>query len=138
MADFDLNTGPSLPAKTDYAIGCIGAGFIMRDIHLVAYDERFRAVATLSSQTAPGRRAINVRPGSYTLFLRFYGADGVLMTPAVFVDGEPRLAGCSLGDEGLRHRDFLATIKDKDSLLYRLLQYHAFYAVRRMRWLPRA
>ena len=33
----DLHTGPDLPPKTDYGIGCIGAGFIMKDIHLVAY-----------------------------------------------------------------------------------------------------
>jgi predicted dehydrogenase len=49
MADFDLNTGPDLPEKTDYGIGCIGAGFIMRDIHLPAYNEAgFRPVAIAS------------------------------------------------------------------------------------------
>ena len=35
----DLNIGPDLPPKTDYGIGCVGAGFIMKDIHLVAYAE---------------------------------------------------------------------------------------------------
>jgi hypothetical protein len=39
MADFDLNIGPNLPPKTNYGIGAIGAGFIMRDIHLPAYRE---------------------------------------------------------------------------------------------------
>lgn len=29
---------PKLPFKRDYKIGCIGAGFIMRDCHLVAYN----------------------------------------------------------------------------------------------------
>ena len=49
MADFDLNTGPDLPEKTDFGIGCIGAGFIMRDIHLPAYNEAgFRPVAIAS------------------------------------------------------------------------------------------
>lgn len=49
MADFDLNTGPDLPERTDYGIGCIGAGFIMRDIHLPAYNEAgFRPVAIAS------------------------------------------------------------------------------------------
>src|SRR5205807_9282741 len=28
---------PTLPRRLDHAIGCIGAGFIMRDCHLVAY-----------------------------------------------------------------------------------------------------
>ena len=46
MADIDLNTGPDLPPKTDYGIGCIGAGFIMKDIHLAAYAEAgFNVVA---------------------------------------------------------------------------------------------
>ena len=31
-------TVPVLPQKKDYAIGCIGAGFIMDDCHLVAYE----------------------------------------------------------------------------------------------------
>jgi predicted dehydrogenase len=44
-----LDTGPNLPPKTDYGIGCIGAGFIMRDIHLAAYREAgFNPVAIAS------------------------------------------------------------------------------------------
>ena len=30
-------TLPFKPARKDYLIGCIGAGFIMKDCHLVAY-----------------------------------------------------------------------------------------------------
>jgi predicted dehydrogenase len=57
MTDFELNTGPDLPAKTDYGIGCIGAGFIMRDIHLPAYNEAgFRAVA-IASRTPENAKA---------------------------------------------------------------------------------
>ena len=57
MADFELNTGPNLPEKTDYGIGCIGAGFIMRDIHLPAYNEAgFRPVA-IASRTPEHARA---------------------------------------------------------------------------------
>ena len=41
----DLNTGPNLPPKTDYGIGCIGAGFIMRDVHLAAYREAGASLA---------------------------------------------------------------------------------------------
>ena len=58
MADFDLNTGPDLPEKTDFGIGCIGAGFIMRDIHLPAYNEAgFRPVAIASRTPANARTA---------------------------------------------------------------------------------
>jgi predicted dehydrogenase len=34
---FDLRHMPAPPARKDYAIGVIGAGFIVRDVHLVAY-----------------------------------------------------------------------------------------------------
>ena len=57
MADFDLNTGPDLPPKTDYGIGCIGAGFIMRDIHLAAYDEAGFDVVAIASRTPEHARA---------------------------------------------------------------------------------
>src|SRR3954470_20861791 len=35
--DLALNYRPRLPRRKDYRIGCLGAGFIMRDCHLVAY-----------------------------------------------------------------------------------------------------
>src|SRR5271169_3420011 len=35
--DLDLHYLPRLPQRRDWRIGCIGAGFIMRDCHLVAY-----------------------------------------------------------------------------------------------------
>ena len=39
ILDLDLKIDPILPKKKDYRIGCIGAGFIMRDCHLVAYTQ---------------------------------------------------------------------------------------------------
>ena len=57
MAAIDLNTGPDLPPKTDYRIGCIGAGFIMKDIHLVAYGEAGFNVVALASRTPANARA---------------------------------------------------------------------------------
>jgi predicted dehydrogenase len=58
MAAFDLRTGPDLPPKIDYGIGCIGAGFIMRDIHLPAYAEAgFRPVAIASRTPEHARLA---------------------------------------------------------------------------------
>src|SRR4051794_23023783 len=37
MTADDLGQSPALPAKVDYGIGAIGAGFIMRDIQLPSY-----------------------------------------------------------------------------------------------------
>jgi predicted dehydrogenase len=48
---FDLNIeiSPKMPENKDVRIGCIGAGFIMADIHLVAYrDAGFNPVAIFS------------------------------------------------------------------------------------------
>ncbi len=47
----DLNLGhmPIPPTKKDWRIGAIGAGFIMRDIHLVAYGDAGYNVAAIAS-----------------------------------------------------------------------------------------
>src|SRR5438093_5061216 len=54
----DLNIGPNLPPKTDYAIGCIGAGFIMRDIHLAAYREAGFNLVAIASRTPEQAKAV--------------------------------------------------------------------------------
>lgn len=36
---FDLGIDPVLPERRDFRIGCIGSGFIMRDCHLVSYQQ---------------------------------------------------------------------------------------------------
>lgn len=54
----DLNIGPDLPPKTDYRIGCIGAGFIMKDIHLVAYAEAGFNVVAIASRTPAHAQAV--------------------------------------------------------------------------------
>src|SRR3954468_9118429 len=47
--DLALNYPPRLPRRKDYRIGCLGAGFIMRDCHLVAYRQAgFNPVAIAS------------------------------------------------------------------------------------------
>lgn len=49
----DLNHEPTLPENRDVGIGCIGAGFIMADCHLVAYRQAgFRPVAIASRSRA--------------------------------------------------------------------------------------
>jgi predicted dehydrogenase len=51
--DQPLNYLPRLPKRKDLGIGCLGAGFIMRDCHLVAYREAgFNPVAIASRDPA--------------------------------------------------------------------------------------
>src|SRR5436309_2552487 len=54
--DLRLNYLPRLPRRMDWRIGCIGAGFIMRDCHLVAYRQAgFNPVAIASRRVAQAR-----------------------------------------------------------------------------------
>jgi predicted dehydrogenase len=47
--DLEMHIDPLMPRKKDFGIGCVGAGFIMKDIQLQAYtDAGFRPVAIAS------------------------------------------------------------------------------------------
>ena len=55
--DLNLEHLPVPPRRKDYRIGAIGAGFIMRDIHLVAYKNAgFNVVAIASKDRRAGAR----------------------------------------------------------------------------------
>jgi predicted dehydrogenase len=54
--DLQLDYLPRLPRRKDFRIGCLGAGFIMRDCHLVAYRQAgFNPVAIASRDPAHAR-----------------------------------------------------------------------------------
>jgi predicted dehydrogenase len=56
--DLCLDYLPRLPRRRDFRIGCVGAGFIMRDCHLVAYRQAgFNPVAIVSRDPAHARVA---------------------------------------------------------------------------------
>lgn len=48
--DLELNHTAPLPKRRDYRIGAVGAGFVMRDIHLVAYREAGFDVVAIASR----------------------------------------------------------------------------------------
>ncbi len=49
--DLDLNPYTATPLRTDYGIGAVGAGFIMRDVHLKAYADAGYNVVAITSRT---------------------------------------------------------------------------------------
>src|SRR5437588_5521888 len=54
--DLSLDYLPRLPKRKDFRIGCIGAGFIMRDCHLLAYRQAgFNPVAIASRRAEHAR-----------------------------------------------------------------------------------
>jgi predicted dehydrogenase len=54
--DHGLNYRPTLPRRKEWRIGCAGAGFIMRDCHLVAYrNAEFNPIAIASRNQATAR-----------------------------------------------------------------------------------
>jgi predicted dehydrogenase len=57
LVNFALDYLPHLPAKTDYGIGCIGSGFIMRDVQLVAYKKAGFNVVAIASRTPAHAKA---------------------------------------------------------------------------------
>ncbi len=66
--DLDLQIEPEMPEKKDFRIGCIGAGFIMKDCHLVAYrDAGFNpyAITSLSREESEAVAAEHNIPRVY-------------------------------------------------------------------------
>jgi predicted dehydrogenase len=49
--NLDLNSYANLPPRTDFGIGAVGAGFIMRDVHLKAYADAGFNVVAIASRT---------------------------------------------------------------------------------------
>lgn len=60
--DLNLDYLPRLPRRKDFGIGCIGAGFIMRDCHLPAYRKAgFHPIAIASRDLAHARAVAEAR-----------------------------------------------------------------------------
>ena len=69
IAKLQAATVPMLPRKKDYAIGCIGAGFIMADCHLVAYQKAGFTPVAIADQSPEIAKSVAKRhniPNVYT------------------------------------------------------------------------
>jgi predicted dehydrogenase len=56
--DLSLDYLPRLPRRKDWRIGCVGAGFIMRDCHLVAYRQAGFNPVAIASRNPDHARAV--------------------------------------------------------------------------------
>jgi len=59
--DLALNYQPRLPQRRDFRIGCLGAGFIMADCHLVAYRQAGFNPVAIASRNLERARAVAAR-----------------------------------------------------------------------------
>jgi predicted dehydrogenase len=61
--DLSLNHRPRLPRRKDFRIGCLGAGFIMADCHLVAYRQAGFNPIAIASRNPERARQVAARHG---------------------------------------------------------------------------
>jgi predicted dehydrogenase len=66
--DLDLHVMPNPPAKRDYRIGVIGAGFIVADVQIPAYIGAGFTVAAIASRTPANAQAVADRHGIPTCY----------------------------------------------------------------------
>jgi predicted dehydrogenase len=107
--DLSLNHQPRLPRRRDFRIGCLGAGFIMADCHLVAYRQAGFNPVAIASRNPERAAAVAARHGLAKTCATY---EEVLADPQVEVvdiavppDAQPGLihAAC-------RHRDHVRGI----------------------------
>ena len=82
LSDLTLNYLPRLPKWRDFRIGCVGAGFIMRDCHLVAYRQAGfnpTAIASRNPDTAQAVAELHKIPTVHA------SIDGLLNDPEIEV-----------------------------------------------------
>ena len=80
MAEIDLGIHADLTGKTDYGIGAIGAGFIMRDVQLPAYAAAGFNTVAIASRTPANAHAVAAQHGIAKVYDTW---DELLDDPAV-------------------------------------------------------
>ncbi len=104
--DLNLEHLPVLPHKRDFRIGAVGAGFIMRDIHLVAYQSAgFRVAAIASKDPVEARAAAALRGVArvYDTVEELLADDSIeVLDIAVPPDAQPPIIRAALEHRNLR------------------------------------
>ncbi len=68
--ELELRYQPELPRRSDWRIGCVGAGFIMRDCHLVAYQQAGWQPLAIASRSPESAAAVARRFSIPTVYER--------------------------------------------------------------------
>ena len=104
--DLNLEHLPVPPRKKDYRIGAIGAGFIMRDIQLVAYKNAgFKVVAIAAKDTAQARDTAELRgiPTVYDAWQELLADDRIeVLDIAVPPAAQPAIVHAALQHQHIR------------------------------------
>src|ERR1019366_10071741 len=104
--DLNLEHLPPPPRKKDYRIGAVGAGFIMRDIQLVAYkDAGFKVVAIASNDPAEARATAQLRgvPKVYDTARELLADDSIeVLDIAVPPEVQPGIVRAALEHKNIR------------------------------------
>jgi predicted dehydrogenase len=104
--DLNLEHLPVPPCKKDYRIGAVGAGFIMRDVHLVAYrNAGFNVVAIASRDPATARATAELRgiPKVYDTWQELLADDSVeVLDVAVPPHAQPEVVHAALEHRHIR------------------------------------
>lgn len=107
--DLKLDYLPRLPRDRKIPIGCIGAGFIMRDCHLVAYRQAGFHPLAIASRTPEHAQAVAAQHGIPRVYRTYQellaDRDIVVLDVAVPPDCQPQIIA-----EAVRHADHLRGI----------------------------
>jgi len=106
VIDLNLEHLPPPPRKKDYRIGAVGAGFIMRDIQLVAYrNAGFQVVAIASNDPAEARATAQLRgvPKVYDTARELLADDSIeVLDIAVPPEVQPGIVRAALEHQNIR------------------------------------
>ncbi len=109
--DLSLDYLPRLPRRKDFRIGCVGAGFIMRDCHLVAYRQAGFNPVAIASRNPGNARAVAARhaiPRCYDTWQQLLADPEIeVLDVAVPPDAQPAILRAA-ADHGDHLRGILA------------------------------
>ena len=129
FADLSLNIRPTLPRRKDWRIGCAGAGFIVRDCHLVAYHNAGFNPVAIASRNPDTAKAVAEQHGiarvHTTIDALLADPDIEILDVAVPPDAQPGLIRKAVAVGKGRLRGILAqkplalSVKDARELVQR-------------------